>query len=358
MRPTNVLSGMHKIGRLLAGCLLIAAAVVSCSGDTDGGSAGDESYLGTSFVGSDGKTGTIELEVLETSLNVSESSGFRVYVKDSAGRPVPQIRIYCDTEVGLALIEPNTGSELTDNNGQMSGKVGCEVPGSLQMACRLPIGVNWRKFETIHCGGAVPAGFSGFGNTAGGGLGGPGGGVATDDNGGVGGTDSENGVRITSIATIDNGEDTGMAVDVEQDECGEDCGGSGSCTDEPFYDTLAQLTVENNTNQSVQFTSMRYRVPNATGVPSATFTSDAIAIGDGVVEPGESKAITVLFLNVSSGGKTFVGSSNLIGSSITDFRNVTFYLTGANDLGEDIEISGSAAISFDNYCSCSSGACG
>ena len=180
MRSTNILSGMQKTGRLLAGCLLIATAVVSCSGDTDGGPVADESWLGTSFVGSDGSTGTIALEVLDTELNVGEMTGFRVYVLDSAGRPVPEIRIFCDTEEGLALIEPTTGSELTDSNGQMSGRVGCEAVGSLQLGCRLPIGANWRDFETIRCGGTVGT-TSDFGESSGGGLGGPGGGV-----GGVG----------------------------------------------------------------------------------------------------------------------------------------------------------------------------
>lgn len=358
MRPINVLSGMQKIGRLLAGCLLIATAVVSCSGGTDGGTAGDESWLGTSFVASDGTTGTITLEVLETDLGVSEMTGFRVYVKDSAGRPVPEIRVFCDTEQGLAIIEPTSGSELTDDNGQMSGKVGCEVPGSLQIGCRLPIGAAFREFETIHCGGSIPAGFSGFGDTAGGGLGGPGGGVAVNDDGGIGGTDSENGVDIVSVATLDSGSDAeGTAIDIQAGCCGDSCGPypacGADCTAEPFYDTQVKLTVANDSNQDVQFTTMRYRMENPTGVPSATETSDSIAIGDGIAAANDSKVISLMFLDAQSGGKAIIG-----GSAVSSgFKRVTFFLSGTNDLGEEIEVSASVTLSFDNYCNCSSGAC-
>ncbi|RIL12175.1 MAG: hypothetical protein DCC75_00895, partial [Proteobacteria bacterium] len=177
----------------LIGILALAGYGCSGGGDTDGG---DENFEGTGFVATDDAAGGLTLTVDQTTLSISEVSGFSVDVFDASGDPVAGLEIACDTEQGLAIVEPNTGFELTDSSGHMSGKVGCESPGSYQMACRLPIGGNKRKFETIRCSGDIPTGFSGFPGAAGGtlGVGTGGGGSADQGDGGAGGTD-EGGVR-------------------------------------------------------------------------------------------------------------------------------------------------------------------
>ena len=156
-------------------------ALIGCSGGTSTDRSGAD-YEDTEFVATEDSVGSIDLWVRTTDMPVSGVSGFIVSVRNSSGAPVQNIQIACDTELGLALIEPSTGSEMTDSHGQMSGKVGCEVPGSLILGCRLPIGVNRRKFVTIKCRGPIPDGFFGFPGAAGGGLGyGTGGVAATED---------------------------------------------------------------------------------------------------------------------------------------------------------------------------------
>ena len=139
---------MVEKGRVLK--LIVAAlaggalfSLAGCGG-TDGGKAGDETYDGTSYVDTDDSAGGLTLVVNDTDLNVAGMSGFFVRVVDRNGAAVPNIEIACDTESGLALIEPSTGYEMTDSNGQMSGKVGCELPGSYLIGCRLPVGAGQR----------------------------------------------------------------------------------------------------------------------------------------------------------------------------------------------------------------------
>jgi hypothetical protein len=151
---------------------LSCAALCACSGggDTDGGSGADQLYLGDQYVADD-SAGTISLSVDSTSIPVAGTSNFSVAVRDAQGAPVPGLKIACDSEAGVAVIEPATGLEITSSSGSISGVIGCELPGSFQFACRLPIGANKRKMVTIKCTGTVPAGFSGFAGAGGGGLG-------------------------------------------------------------------------------------------------------------------------------------------------------------------------------------------
>jgi hypothetical protein len=166
---------------LAVGSFLTAAGLFAgCSGGTDNPETGAD-FAGTSFVADETTVGSITLEVENRDLAVGDTSSFSVFVRNSSGGPIGQISVSCDTEVGLVIVEPSTGSELTDSWGHMSGIVGCNTPGSFQMACRLPIGANKRKFVTIHCSGDEAGSLTG----AGGGLGGsrnPGGGSTINSN--------------------------------------------------------------------------------------------------------------------------------------------------------------------------------
>ena len=333
----------------LAALVLLASSIVfglGCTGDTDGGTEGEEDFAGTQFVATDDSVGTIRLNVTSNSIPVSEISSFSVTVRDASGRPVPQIQISCDTEAGLAILEPTSGAELTDSFGTMSGVVGCEAPGSFQLACRLPIGANRRKFETIQCTGGVPTGFAGFGGATGGGLGG---GVDTTDGSGIGGTDTD-GVRMTSILLFDTGDASGddgtTSIDVAISACPD------AETVEPFFDTLIKVGVINNTNQLIRFTKLKYTVLDSDGA-GTTFTSKELSlIGEAEVLPsgGENQFIT-LFADVIGGVKHFAGSSTAIPA--LGFRVVTVRLIGTNDLGEEIVVAGRTTLSFDNFYRCS-----
>ena len=179
-RQTFLLAGV-VLGVSLLGCL-------GGSGGTDGGAATNPGYRDDIFVGDDSTTGSIELSLGQSELSVGGTTGFRVTVKSAAEQPVPNISVVCDSENGIALVEPTSGRELTDSNGIMSGRIGCEFPGSFQMVCRLTVGANRRKFAGIRCTGSGSATFTGSG---GGTLG-----------GGVAASSSSSAVQVTDVDSI------------------------------------------------------------------------------------------------------------------------------------------------------------
>lgn len=325
-----------------------AALITGCgSGGTDGDT--DDSFSGT-FVATDSTVGTITVTPNETRFPVSETTGFRVQVNDANGRGVPNIQIACDTEQGLALIEPTSGFELTDAGGQMSGRVGCEAPGSYTMVCRLPIGTNLRRFVTFVCEGDIPAGFTGFGGGGGGGLGG---GAVNPGDGATGGTGLD-GVRITLVEFIDDGgATTTSSIDTRQDTCNE---GDSDETCEEFFDTSVQFTVVNNSNQVVDAVSYTYTVSDSNGSGSS-YTSPSLALnGQEVLPSGGTATFTALFAEVISGvdadscplGKRFTDNSTAIPSDL-GFTNITFRITVRNENGDSDVISVRGSASFDNF---------
>lgn len=345
-RKKTLLSGFAATA--LIGSTLFAFS--GCGGDTGG--EGD-SFDETAFVDTDSNTGGIRLEIIEDRIGVAETSGFRVKVFDAKGAGVPEIQIACDTETGLALIEPTTGFELTDNSGQMSGRVGCVTPGSYQIGCRLPVGANKRSLQTIVCEGPVPAGFAGFPGAGGGSLG-----VGSSPTGGAVPPASSGSIRLSAVTAFENGADT-LSLDVSRGSCGfEDQNGDGDTTDpgdidpEPFTDTRVTFEVKNETSEPVNFTSFSYDVSGASG--SGTFySSSELAFSQGGNISANSTANLVgLFLKASSSSKSFTGSSAAISSSL-GFRNITFTLFGTSASGRSVEVQASVGLSFGNYDSCS-----
>lgn len=331
-----------------------ALALTGCQGDTDGGKAGDQTFEGTQFVPSAENSGSIRLVVNETEIQIGETSGFSVQVRDAAGSPVGLTRIACDSELGVAIIEPTTGFEITDSNGQISGVVGCAQPGSFLFGCRLPVGGNLRQFITIHCRGDVPAGFDGFAGASGGTLGS--GGVDVQDDAGAGGTNTD-GIRVTGVTLLDNpnGTSTGVQVDVVQGTCGT----APDLTAEPFTDTAVRFTVVNNTNSNIRFDSFTYSVPNATGANTGTFRSSTINfIGEATAsaEGGEATLNALLFSATgptAATNKYFVDNSGGTAIGLLGFRNVTFTIRGTTARGEAVSVTGTTAIAFSGYDRCS-----
>jgi len=236
---------------------------VGCQGNTDGGSAASPDYEDGVFVGDETSTGSIRVQLLNSRMAVGETTGFKVTVTDSKGQPIPDTRVICDSEQGVALIEPTSGYELTNSEGVMSGVIGCAAPGSYQMVCRLSIGANRRQFVSVGCTGDVPSGFTGFPGAGGGGLGG---GTQSNDDGEI---------QITDAGFNDNGTSglttvpTDASIDIVQEA---DCNVSTTTLDtEPFYDTYAVLNVENNLQERV---TLLYLECSVTGVDGSSNTAD------------------------------------------------------------------------------------
>lgn len=330
--------------RDLVALLALAGFAVGCTGggDTDGGSAADEDFAGEEFV-DDASAGSIDLVITNTSVAVGQTTGFRVTVTDASGGPARQIPIYCDTEEGVAVIEPTTGRETTDSSGSISGIFGCERPGSFQVACRLPIGGNKRDFEDILCTGAVPAGFTGFPGAAGGGLGG---GVSVQDpddpNGSPGGGNLDNSVVVSDLDIYDVGSDPVFSIDSIQEP---DCDGDSETVDpEPFVENAFTATIENDANQRVTFNTYQITVPGV--YTSAQFPIKVEVDGNGG-RAGISGLIT------TENPKVFFGSS----SGLTSFdgpRTFRFTFRGTAEGGDAVTLTASVTVNITNINNCSS----
>lgn len=346
----------NKLKTLVAVVLSASVAtMISCGGDTDGGKAADEDFQGSQFVPNEENSGRIDLTVNETELDVASVTGFFVQVRDSAGAAVPLTQIACDSEAGVAIIEPTTGFEITDAGGAISGKIGCAAPGSYQFGCRLPVGGNLRKFVTIKCTGAIPTGFDGFSGSAGGGLGT--GGSDSDDDAGPGGTNTD-GIRVIGVQVDDTGatDERGLQVDTSQDICETDDPATPEIEEtifETFGDAFLEFRVINNTNSAVKFTSLRYTVPGVGSSSSVAFIGDSVADGQGA----ETVLTSFGFSAIGSGGSDkFVikgsSASNIGIPNSTGVKNVSFTLTGQTAQGDTVSVSGTTGISFGNYNRC------
>ena len=346
---------------LRSGCKIAAstsvALLVGCSGDTGGGPASDVDPTGGVFVSGDSTTGTIKLVPNSTTIAVGEVVGYRVFVKDAAGRGVPNVQVALDSEVGLAIVEPTRGFELTNEDGMLSGKVGCATPGSLTMVARLPVGGNRRDFAEFICSGNVPAGFAGFPGAAGGGLGG---GVQVGDGGTVGGTNPD-GVRITSVVFQDDGTAAGSSSNASIDTSQNSCVTDTTSTPEPFFDTYASLTVKNNSNTEVRFSKVSYSVDNADGVGAQVNSKDISLVGissSTVSGSGAETTLTIPVFNAAGGRKyfAFANASEAFPIPLSlGFRNITFRLTGVSSTGDPVTLTGRVTASFGTFNRCAAG---
>ncbi len=335
----------------LALASLLALTGVGClggSGSTDGGAAKDPGYSDDVFVSSDGTTGTIKVEVENTELPVGESTGFTVTAKNADGQPVKQINVACDSEKGIAILEPQKGYELTNSNGVMSGRIACALPGSFQFVCRLAIGANRRQFVGVKCTGDVPAGFEGFPGAAGGGLGG---GVQTSDSGDI---------VVRDAWFQDDGEDTSTttthsaSIDITQTA---DCDAKADTRDpEPFYDTYVYLKVENGLTEQVRFSTLSYTFRNVDGA-GTDFTSKELGLtadaDSAVAANGGTKLIFMPVFKAFGGGK-FVGDPSGFGIQLTQsaLKTVSFTLRGETASGKEVTLTARITGSFGNFNRC------
>ncbi len=336
-----------QVGALIA--LAVFAGCLGGQGSTDGGSGADPGYQDGVFVAGDDTTGSMSLELDTNSIAVGDTANFHVTVVNSSGAPVPHMNVACDSEVGIAILEPQVGYELTNANGVMSGSIGCENAGSFQLVCRLTVGANRRKFASVRCTGSVPAGFQGFPGAAGGGLGG---GAQTADDGDVSiiqaGFDDTNTLAITNLVPA-------ASIDINQIA---DCDpGTTALDPEPFYDTYAVLRVENNLPEQVAFETLQYTVSNVDG-QGTDFTSKTLGVtqetGSSLATAGGGTArILVPIFKAYNGGK-WVGDPQDLGIQITNqsLQTVRFTLRGQTSSGKSVELTARATASFGFFDRC------
>ncbi len=348
---------MRRYTLSLLGVTLFGAVVVGvagCQGSTDGGEAANPDYNDDVYIGDESSTGSIRVQLNQASMAVGDTSGFKAYVTDSKGQPIANTSVVCDTEQGVALIEPNTGYELTNSDGVMSGVVGCAAPGSYQMVCRLSVGANRRQFVSVTCTGDVPSGFAGFPGAGGGGLGG---GTQTSDDGDI---------QITDAGFDDDGDyasttvSPDASIDIAQDN---DCITSTTTLDtEPFFDTYAVLNVVNNLQEQV---TLLYLECSVTGVDGSSNTADCGTIGltrsssSTLDSNNDSTIVQVPVFKMYNGGKYVGNPTSGTGTRITSagLFTVSFrlYYQRASDTGDGTDlpyITASATASFGNVNRC------
>lgn len=343
----SVISGLVSTLALMA-----LVFTVGCSGNTNGGDQNDP-HLGDDVFTSD-DVGSISVKVSNESFPVSETTTFSAEVRDGSGAPVENIRVSCDSESGVAIIEPSQGFFTTNTYGNASGVIGCKAPGSFLFGCRLPVGANKREFVQIKCTGAVPQGFDGFPGAAGGGLGG---GVVVGDDGTPGGTGVD-GVTIEAITFVTGTNSDTTSIDTTQANCETDPAEVPVC--EPFFDDYVQFTFRNRTNQTFILTKYNYTIPNADGL-GTSFTSKSISLNSQILlNDGGVAQPQVLFTESRTPAgagtcglrKRFLDSSTVIPSDL-GVRNISFRVTATNENGDSVILRFTGSASFDNFDYCS-----
>jgi hypothetical protein len=331
-------------------CALSLALTGCNSSDTSNGTSPADTLAGNQFVASDNAAGSISLRVLDADLSVAQTSGFAVTVKDANGAPVSGIDVACDSESGIAIVEPTSGHEHTDSAGAVSGVIGCTMPGSYELACRLPIGADKRKLARVTCRPPIPNGFKGFPGAAGGGLGG---GSA------LGSGDVNDNISATSVKLIDNGNATSdgtTSIDVVSHQCaGKDTPTTGDDTFEKLFDTLLVADLVNDSAQEVTIDSVNFTVPAASGDGTASYESPSIALSSGagnLAPNGGTATVTAVVFEVGTvSGKSFVGARSAIPANL-GVRNITFRFKGTSADGQSVTLTRTIGVAFADYETC------
>jgi hypothetical protein len=310
-------------------CLICLSALIACSsGNTSGGEldGDDGSYVGDN-------AGSVSLDLVSDRIPVGGTSGFVFSAKDSDGGPVPNIQVACDSEEGIAILEPTTGFEMTNSDGVISGQIGCEAPGSYQFGCRLPVGTGLREFKNVVCTGSAPEGFTGFPGAAGGGLGS--GGSVVDD--------PSNRIRITGIVVESIVSPTDTKVDTVRTSC--------SSNLEKWANDNLVISVTNGTRYPVRFTSASYTSAASSSSGSSVTSGNLAGICE--IAAGQTGTCKVPFTRIrglaAGATKEFAGTSVEI--KVSGSRNVTVKLKGVWR-NSDLTISGATSVAYGNYDNC------
>lgn len=307
--------------RLLTSIIVICFVLACGSGGTDGG----EPEAGAQFVADGGAGGSISISIGD-SLAVTETTSFFVSLRDAGGAPLSFVTVTCESERGIAIIEPSLNGiaqESTGSSGTMSGKLGGLLPGSYLLECRGPQGFGLIARTTIVISGTVPDGFAGFPGSAGGNLGG---GQVIDQTP-IPGVDSD-AVVVSSSSFTDAGGTSpfGAPIDTVRDlDCAND--GNTTTTDiEPFLFVNYGIVVSNNSNLRIFIDSVSINVLDGQAASSTGTQSKNVEIA-----PRSNGPVTGLFIdhpNYVAGSQTQNGTFDaIITVTFTTEEGDTFSVT-------------------------------
>lgn len=327
---------MRKFIRSLLVVAVAVAVFVACKqGDSDGG--GNESTPGIQYVSDGGSGSRLTIEV-DDEIAVGGTAHFLILATDPNGAPMQNLLITCDTEDGIAILEPvvrATGSttaaiEHTSARGGMSGVLAGERPGSFMIECRASFGTNLIVRKTLRITGEGVATFAG---SAGGGLGG---GVVDD------GDDDAEQVNFLDISFTDVTGTTSQVAQIDLSQIG-NCDGDALTVDpEIFGEDGYNLSIKNNRSAAIQIDSVEFSI---SGIVTSINQATQIVIPAGSSTAGLSGPFS--FVN---------GTKNYSGTNIPidiGTENVVFTVTGsALDGSSPFTIRRSAVMTANHYNNC------
>ncbi|MCB0324592.1 MAG: hypothetical protein KDD69_13510 [Bdellovibrionales bacterium] len=322
-----------KFGRSFVGVVVgasMACAFLACDGggDTDGNP--DSVGVGDQFVDNGGAGSTLRITA-NGPIPVGGRIDFLVTATDPSGLPLSNIRLNCESEHGIAIIEPSRGGvafEHTNVNGIMSGVLGGVAPGSYLLECRGPQGFNLQDRISLLVTGDVPEGFDGFPGAAGGNLGG---GTIVEV------PDEDLTVRQVQIVTVSGEPARNGIVDISFNG---DCDGDPTTVDPEDYgfDNF-QMTITNQRDDRAFVNSVTISIPSL-GI-SATQQLGGLVIPDNA----EVDLVgTFTEFPAGSSVKVIAGSG---GPAVpTGTYNVTFTVRGSTGSGDSFTLQQNAAVTF------------
>ncbi len=306
-------------------------AFVGCDqGDTEG----DENLeLDTPFVADGGSGAKIEI-IVDPTIGVGQEKGFFVSLIDPQGVPLAFVRVFCESEKGIAIIAPSSGGvafEHTGLDGKMSGRIGGLLPGSHIMECTAPNGYGLRARVTIKVTGDVPQGFEGFPGAAGGNLGG---GVIVDL-----GEDDLDDSSIVNIAFYDAGanESGSSIIDTSSTQC-EGADTPSDSSDDEFdlaANVLYRVTIKNLSAEKIFIETVQFTIADAASSQTSVQT-----VTDEIPAGCSGDLVGQFITTTSGGGQTYAGG----GSVIAGFYSVTVVITGTTQNGDSFTITDAAFV--------------
>ncbi len=295
-----------------------SAYLLGCGGRGDTANSGDPNAgSGTPYVSSQGGGSaiTLELEGSGNEIRVSQQRGFRVTLRDPQGSPISSIRVFCESEKGIAILEPSSGGVAfahTNSNGVMSGVIGGLLPGSYMLECRAPHGFDLFARVRLRVTGPVPEGFAGFPGAAGGNLGG----------GAVVAPPVGQDVLITQVlfTTVSTSQPTRTAnIDTTRGVCGS----GGSTTPEPFAPDNFVMSVANGLPERIFVQSVSIEGGGAAMAEQQ--------LGGLLINANGSTDFTGPFTEVAGASKVYAGTGSPVtaGTHNIKFRLVVKTANGA-----------------------------
>ena len=323
--------------------LSAAVAFTACgSGSTDGGASGPQ-VPGT---GNDSTSlGKLSIILNDARIPTGTEVGFRVKLTDKNGQALKFTRINCESEKGIAIIEPSAGGvafESTDENGELSGRLGGVAPGSYLIECRAPQGFNLYDRETLIIEGSVPQGFTGWPGAAGGNLGG---GTITDPDPG---SDGGEGIRISSVTFEQDGRTGTVGTIDSTGNCncaGVDPSTATSVTREPFGGARVKINIQNGTNAEFRVDQVSISGMSATPLGNS---------GNTVVIPSDGSATITLFAADATGSCTVAAISTPPVLTPTLTSGTAVVTVSGTSGSSDVVLTKQESVSVRNIDNCSS----